>query len=95
MLLDDELGMISDVRSNASVTADADAELEPSSKSHSNARDVEHGANAVPEAAGAADTLLVVQQPPKASGTVLTPACLPCTRPKKRRAPWARCVCLQ
>jgi hypothetical protein len=56
MLLDDELGMISDARSNASATADADAELEPSAECHSNARDVEHGAKAVSEAAGAADT---------------------------------------
>jgi hypothetical protein len=31
-------------------------------------------------------TLLVVQQPPKAVGTVPTPPCLPCTGPKKARS---------
>jgi hypothetical protein len=54
VLLDDELGMSSDARSDASTTADA--ELEPSADSNPNAHDVAHGANAVPEAAVAADT---------------------------------------
>jgi hypothetical protein len=37
-------------------TPDADAELEPSADSIPSERDVAHGANAVPEAASAADT---------------------------------------
>jgi hypothetical protein len=56
VLLDDELGMSSNARSDASTISDADAELEPSADSNPNARDVAHGANAVPETAVAADT---------------------------------------
>jgi hypothetical protein len=52
MLQDNELGMSSDARSDASDTADADAELEPSADSDPTALEVAHGANA----AGAADT---------------------------------------
>jgi hypothetical protein len=49
--------MSSDARSDASATGDADAKLEPSADSNPNAREVAHGANSVPEAAGAVDTV--------------------------------------
>jgi hypothetical protein len=55
VLLDDELGMSSFARSNASATADADSEHHPSADSNPSARDVAHGTNAVPDAAGAED----------------------------------------
>jgi hypothetical protein len=58
------------------VTADADAELEPSADSTAHDREFAHGANPDPKAAGAA-------VPPKAAGSVLIPACLPCSRPKR------------
>jgi hypothetical protein len=48
--------MSSYARSDASATADADSELQSSADSNPNARDVAHGTNAVPDAAGAEDT---------------------------------------